>query len=120
MFCCHCGGKLPEEARFCPSCGQKLTENAHPNHEVTCDDGFSALIPKNNSALAAYYIGVFSILFGFVLGPAAIVFGILGLRHASKHPEAKGAIHAAAGIVCGIIGLAVWAAVTMLMIDALK
>ena len=24
MFCIHCGGQLPDGARFCPSCGKKV------------------------------------------------------------------------------------------------
>ena len=29
MFCIHCGGPLPDGARFCPSCGKKVS--GHPS-----------------------------------------------------------------------------------------
>ena len=29
MFCIHCGGQLPDGARFCPSCGKKVS--GHPS-----------------------------------------------------------------------------------------
>jgi len=68
------------------------------------DDGISTLIPyKNGKALAAYYVGVFSLIpcFALILGPIAFIFGILGLRYAKEHPTARGAGHAWAGIILG-------------------
>jgi predicted Zn finger-like uncharacterized protein len=70
------------------------------------DGGVSTLIPyRNGRALAAYYCGVFSFIpcIGLILGPIALVLGILGLRFARAHPSAKGTGHAIAGIVCGSI-----------------
>jgi hypothetical protein len=68
------------------------------------DDLVATLIPtKNPKALIAYYLGVFSLIpiLGLFLGPAALIFGILGMRYASAHPRAKGGGHAIAGIVLG-------------------
>lgn len=68
------------------------------------DDAISTLIPyKNGRALAAYYFGVFSLIpcLGLLLGPIALVLGILGLRFVSANPTAKGTGHAIAGIVLG-------------------
>jgi predicted Zn finger-like uncharacterized protein len=70
------------------------------------DGGVSTLIPyRNGRALAAYYCGVFSFIpcVGLILGPIALVLGILGLRFVKAHPTAKGTGHAIAGIVCGSI-----------------
>jgi hypothetical protein len=67
-------------------------------------DGISVLIPyKNGRALAAYYCGVFALIpgVGLILGPIALVFGILGLRFAQQNPKARGSGHAVAGIVLG-------------------
>lgn len=111
MFCSNCGRELAAGDNFCASCGHRVKTDGAVRHVVAADDGFSALIPPNNPALISYYTGIFSILLGFVLGPLAIVSGIMGLVHAKRHPEAKGAIHAVAGIVCGAIGLAIWTAV---------
>lgn len=68
------------------------------------DDAISSIIPyKNGRALAAYYFGVFSLIpcLGLLLGPAALILGILGLRYVKAHPTAKGTGHAVAGIVLG-------------------
>jgi predicted permease len=69
------------------------------------------MIPyKNGKALAAYYCGVFSFipLLGCILGPIAIILGILGLAHAKKFPKSKGKGHAIAGIVLPIAGYIFW------------
>lgn len=71
------------------------------------DDALSTLIPyKNGQALAAYYCGVFSLipLLGVLLGPIAIILGILGSNFAKANPEAKGTGHAITGIILGSIG----------------
>ncbi len=70
------------------------------------DDAVSTLIPyKNGRALAAYYCGVFSLVpcLGLILGPIALVFGILGLRYVKQYPSAKGTGHAWAGIILGML-----------------
>src|SRR5262249_36855674 len=70
------------------------------------DGGISTLIPyKNGRALAAYYCGVFALIpcAGNILGPLALIFGVLGLRFGSQHPTAGGKGHAIAGIVLGLI-----------------
>jgi GYF domain 2 len=68
------------------------------------NDTISTIIPyKNSPALIAYYFGVFSIIpfIGFFLGIAGFVLGVMGLRRASRHPEAKGKVHAWIGIIAG-------------------
>lgn len=74
----------------------------------------SGLIPyKNTPALIGYYLGVFSLIpcIGLILGPAALVLGILGLRRVGRTPEAKGVVHAWVAIVLGALTSAanVWA-----------
>jgi hypothetical protein len=76
-------------------------------HEVNVQQGdqfIPTIIPyRNPRALIAYYLGVFGLIpcLGLLLGPAALVLGILGVRYASKNPEAKGMAHAIVGIVLG-------------------
>ncbi|HEY7425268.1 MAG TPA: DUF4190 domain-containing protein [Gemmataceae bacterium] len=68
------------------------------------DDAVSTIIPyKNGRALSAYYLGVFSLIpcVGLLLGPAALILGILGMRYVKAHPTAKGTGHALAGIIMG-------------------
>ncbi len=70
-------------------------------------DGTGGVIPyKNGTALGAYYCGVFSFIpiLGCVLGPVAIILGVMGVLYANKHPKAKGTGHAIFGIVAGLVG----------------
>jgi DNA-binding beta-propeller fold protein YncE/phage FluMu protein Com len=67
-------------------------------------EAVSTLIPyKNGRALLAYYLGVFSFIpcVGLILGPAALILGILGIRFVKANPTAKGTGHALAGIIMG-------------------
>jgi hypothetical protein len=70
------------------------------------NEATSIIVPyRNGMALAAYYCGVFSLIpcLGGLLGPAALILGIMGLIYVRKHPEAHGTGHAIAGIVLGSI-----------------
>ncbi|MEE9130241.1 MAG: DUF4190 domain-containing protein [Phycisphaerales bacterium] len=69
-----------------------------------------ALIPyKNPAALVGYYLSIFSCipLLGLILGPTAIVLGIVGLRRVAKHPQRKGTVHAWIAILFGLLGTAI-------------
>lgn len=64
------------------------------------------LIPtKNGFALAAYYIGVFSLIpcTALLLAPLAVIFGVLGIEAIKRNPTLPGTAHAIAGIVLGSI-----------------
>jgi hypothetical protein len=72
------------------------------------DDIVRTLVPtRNPKALVAYYCGIFGLIpvLGFILGPIALLFGILGLRHASMYRKAKGGGHAIAGLILGPLGV---------------
>lgn len=79
------------------------------------------LIPRNGKALVAYYCGIFALipLLGAVLGPVAVVFGILGIQAANREPYRKGKIHAWVGIVCGGLFGLVYLGLVVLWIVAL-
>jgi hypothetical protein len=67
-------------------------------------DVVETFIPyKNPLALIAYYVGVFAVIpcVGLLLGPAALVLGIMGIRYRNKHPTAGGLGHAITGVVLG-------------------
>ena len=67
-------------------------------------DATGGLIPyKNPPALTAYYLGVFSLIpvIGFLLGLAAVIMGVLGLRKRKTVPQCRGGGHAWAGIILG-------------------
>ena len=84
------------------------------------DDGVSTIIPYHNGmALAAYYVGVFSLIpgLGLLLGPMACIFGMVGLRRVRANPEVKGTGHAITGIVLGsLTTLANWAVAAIFVI----
>lgn len=116
-------GRIPRDAMLEPTDGgAAVRATEHPAIRAVLDappmvagplasppvtDGpMSTLIPyRNGAALAAYYTGVFSLIpvLALLLGPIAIVLGVLGLRFATKHPLARGRVHAWVGIVLGTL-----------------
>ena len=59
--------------------------------------GLAVLVPyKNVCALIGYYLAVFSLIpcVGVLLGIPAVILGILGVRRAKVHPDARGKVHA--------------------------
>ena len=65
-------------------------------------DAVATIIPyKNVPALIAYYCGVFSLIPCLFIGWAGLILGIMGLKRAKEHPEAKGKVHAWIGIIVG-------------------
>jgi predicted Zn finger-like uncharacterized protein len=83
-------------------------------------EAVSTIIPyKNGRALLAYYLGVFSFIpcVGLILGPAALILGILGIRFVRANPTAKGTGHAIAGIIMGsLTTLGYWGVVAVMVI----
>ena len=101
--CVFCKETIKAAATQCSYCGE---------HQVATDggggagvpDGLKTVIPLDNPlALGAYYFGVFSLIpfFGAVLGPVALVLGLLGWRKIKGQPGLHGSGHAWAGIVIG-------------------
>lgn len=71
-------------------------------------DGTGGLIPyKNPTALIGYYVSVFGLIpcAGLILGPTAIVLGIMGIKYNKQNPHTKGVAHAWVAIVLGSIEL---------------
>ncbi|HEV8579765.1 MAG TPA: DUF4190 domain-containing protein [Thermoanaerobaculia bacterium] len=104
MYCPRCGSQNAAGNLRCWSCGFELQSPtaAAPPATSAPGSGIEVLIPyKNTMALTAYYLGIFSIVCGLVLGLPALVLGILGLKHAGQHPEARGKVHAWIGIILG-------------------
>ena len=103
---------LREHAEFAllPTAGQPpMMPGGVPPQPGSPSDAISTIIPyRNAAALTAYYLAVFSVIpcVGAILGIAAFLLGLKGLRYARQHPEAKGKVHAWIGIVAGgIFGL---------------
>lgn len=71
------------------------------------NDTVKKVIPyENPAALIGYYCGIFSLipLIGLVLGPIAVILGVIGLVVASKKPGAHGTAHGVVALVAGGIG----------------
>jgi hypothetical protein len=58
---------------------------------------------ENPSALLAYYFAIFGLVPGFclVLGPAAMILGIVGLNRIKANPGLPGRAHAWIGVIVG-------------------
>jgi len=98
--------------------------NPLPAQQTTASpqsDVASVIVPyKNPQALAAYYLGLFSIIpvLGFFLALASVPLGILGLKARSRQPAIHGAAHAWIGIVIGSLSLLVHVAVIVILVIA--
>jgi len=71
-------------------------------------DATGGIIPyKNPQALAAYYLGVFSLIpaFGLLLAIPALIPGILGLKQRKRRPMIREGIHAWIGIILGAFSI---------------
>lgn len=115
MYCPRCGTQNADGIARCTSCGFELQSVAAPAASAP-ESGIEVIIPyKNGAALTAYYLGIFSIVCGLVLGVPALILGIMGLKYADQHPEARGKVHAWVGIILGslmtLISLAVIASI---------
>jgi len=70
------------------------------------ENPLGVLIPtKNPKSLVAYYCGVFALIpcLGLVLGPIALIYGVLAVKFAKANPQAKGMVHAIVGVVLGAL-----------------
>lgn len=82
-------------------------------------DETGGLIPyKNPAALAAYYLGIFSIVpvLGLFLAVPALILGVVGLVARKRNPVIKGSVHAWIGIVMGTIFTSLWGLLVAVMI----
>jgi hypothetical protein len=105
MFCQTCGTENDDNNFRCTKCGTELraAQAPAPVQPSPSSGTLGGLIPKNQSALVAYYLGIFAIIpvLGILLGITAFVFGLKGLRYANENPQAKGKAHAWVGIIVG-------------------
>lgn len=77
-------------------------------------DAVATIIPyKNMPALIGYYCGVFSLIPCLFIGWAGLILGIMGLKKAKEHPEAKGKVHAWIGIIAGGFFALLWTVATI-------
>jgi hypothetical protein len=91
MFCNKCGANIADGSSFCPSCGAQFGNAAAPK------------TPGLGMAIASMVLGIISLLcFPYITGVLAVIFGAVAKNNGYKSGMAT------AGIVCGIIGVALW------------
>jgi hypothetical protein len=124
--CPKCGASNCATDASCLSCGAPLTAPLPPRvppppppiaPPASAGSGLEAIIPtRNPHALAAYYLGLFSLIpiLGLPMGIAALVLGIKGARFARAYPGVHGTTHAWVGIICG----GFWALVNVFIVIA--
>jgi hypothetical protein len=100
-----------------------MAKQPREDFEEDDENVVSSVIPyRNVPALVGYYLGVFSLIpcLGLVLGPAAVILGIVGLRGASRQPKKKGMGHAITALILGgLTSLGNYGAVAVMVIAAL-
>ena len=110
MRCPACDAPNPRDAVRCEECGERLPRRSRrpdpdeEDYEGGAEEAVATIIPfRNVPALIAYYLGIFGLIpcVGLVLGPAALILGIIGWRKARAQSKAHGTGHAIAGIVLG-------------------
>jgi hypothetical protein len=106
MYCPQCSTENADGSIRCTNCGFAFppAPAGVPAPAPSAPGLVEIMIPyKNSAALIAYYLGVFSLLGGIILGLPAVVLGVLGLKYAKLHPEARGKAHAWTGIILGAL-----------------
>ena len=82
-------------------------------------DATGGVIPyMNGPALAAYYLGIFSMIpcVGLLLAVPALILCVIGLKKRRDNPIVKGSVHAWIGIIMGGIFTIIWGGLTMLLL----
>ena len=115
MVCKNCGQTLTPGATFCTNCGAPVenqppaynptpTYNAAPDYNTTpVYNTQPAEDPGKGMAIASLILGLVSFLcLPIVTGVLGIVFGGVAKSKGSTNGMAT------AGIICGIVGIALW------------
>ena len=130
--CVYCGAEMEDQAAYCTRCG-KAAGTGGENFQPYGTYGQPGGVPYQNQryygesgryngmAIASLVLGLISIFFNaFYLVPSilAIIFGILGRSQIKKNPSCQGMGMATAGLVLGIVFLAIYLLIIVLSMVA--
>jgi hypothetical protein len=120
MRCAACQTENPDNAPACSKCGAKLaTRNARRAGRGRDDTKFgSRALDKKGLGWLAYRCGVIGLIpfVGLVLGPMALVLGLIAWLRDRRGPHLLGLGPALAGMLLGgIISLANWAGLALMI-----
>lgn len=111
IVCPRCSTQMPVDANLCTNCGIPFTIEGAAEITGTAPSG-------NGLAIAALCVGIASVplfMLAVVLGPVAIGLGVAGLRRARRlGSTGQGRSMAVAGIICGLVSLAIFSARVLL------
>lgn len=120
MNCPRCETENAADARRCSRCGAKLARR--PRRRSSDDSNTPFIVgpdSRNPTALTAYRCGVWGLIpfLGLVLGPAALVLGIVAWRQDRVDPAGPRSGPAVAAIILGtLILLTNWAGLVLMVI----
>lgn len=105
MYCTRCGRELSEQAAFCPNCGQPRVRAGAPQAVATSDAAARQTEPLAVASLVSGILGL-SLLPGLA-SVLALVLGFVARANIRKQPHLQGGGMATAGIILGVVGIAV-------------
>lgn len=111
--CPHCGAMITQVASTCRGCGGAVRPAVRESAD-TAVERLLAPVGRPASAIAAGYLGLFSVLPFF--GIAAIVVSLFALRTLKRNPRLSGRGRAWFGLIMGALMTMIYAIPIVLMI----
>ncbi len=102
MFCPTCGTQNQDRVAHCRSCGSAMP--VAPTSGAGDANDLALILPVNTNgwAIAAGYLGLFSVL--GIFGPLALLCGAITLVQLKRRPGSRGHVRAWLGVVMGSLG----------------
>jgi hypothetical protein len=120
MRCPACNAENADTVSTCSSCGSPLTRK--PRRRRLAAETDTPFAPRteacNRAALRAYHVSLFGLIpgLGLLLGPLAVVLGVLAHRHGMKEPGFTADAPArAAYLLGGLIALTNWIGLALMV-----
>lgn len=113
MFCKYCGRQVDEQASFCSSCGARLKAPYIASPQTITPP---IKKPVNGLGIAAFVVGIVTLLLGiyiFGIAIAGIVLGSVGVARRNKYRLNGLAI---AGLVISCVAFVFWLSVWIILI----